>query len=134
MVMPRTLMEAIGRLPSAGGRAAAPYMGARGPADVLELAGRTVLVGGDMRPSSPEFIDAFAEGATARGADVVKIGLISTDELYFEVGLGAVADLVEPGLGGHGHSPRQSHLHAVVLRRVVAGSCADSWTCAGSAR
>ncbi|MGW4857879.1 phosphomannomutase/phosphoglucomutase [Kocuria palustris] len=55
--------------------------------DVLELAGRTVLVGGDMRPSSPEFIDAFAEGATARGADVVKIGLISTDELYFACGV-----------------------------------------------
>ena len=46
-----------------------------------------MLVGGDMRPSSPEFIDAFAEGATARGADVVKIGLISTDELYFACGV-----------------------------------------------
>ncbi|WP_144790995.1 phosphomannomutase/phosphoglucomutase [Kocuria palustris] len=55
--------------------------------DVLELAGSTVLVGGDMRPSSPEFIDAFADGATARGADVVKIGLISTDELYFACGV-----------------------------------------------
>lgn len=55
--------------------------------DVLELAGTTVLVGGDMRPSSPEFIAAFAEGATARGADVVKIGLISTDELYFACGV-----------------------------------------------
>ncbi|HST70950.1 MAG TPA: phosphomannomutase/phosphoglucomutase [Kocuria rosea] len=54
--------------------------------DVLDLAGRTVLVGGDMRPSSPEFADAFAEGATRRGADVLKIGLISTDELYFACG------------------------------------------------
>ena len=54
--------------------------------DVLDLAGGTVLVGGDMRPSSPEFIDAFAEGALRRGADVVKIGLISTDELYFACG------------------------------------------------
>lgn len=55
--------------------------------DVLGLAGQTVLVGGDMRPSSPEFMDAFAEGATRRGADVVKIGLISTDELYFACGV-----------------------------------------------
>ncbi|MDO5618678.1 phosphomannomutase/phosphoglucomutase [Kocuria sp.] len=55
--------------------------------DVLELAGSTVLVGGDMRPSSPEFMDAFAQGATARGADVIKIGLISTDELYFACGV-----------------------------------------------
>ncbi|GGG54447.1 phosphomannomutase/phosphoglucomutase [Kocuria dechangensis] len=54
--------------------------------DVLDLAGGTVLVGGDMRPSSPEFVDAFAEGALRRGADVVKIGLISTDELYFACG------------------------------------------------
>ena len=55
--------------------------------DVLELSGRTVLVGGDMRPSSPEFMDAFADGARTRGADVVKIGLISTDELYFACGV-----------------------------------------------
>lgn len=55
--------------------------------DVLGLAGATVLVGGDMRPSSPEFMDAFAQGATQRGADVVKIGLISTDELYFACGV-----------------------------------------------
>ncbi|WP_129661146.1 phosphomannomutase/phosphoglucomutase [Rothia uropygialis] len=55
--------------------------------DVLGLTGKTVLVGGDMRPSSPEFIDEFAAGATARGADVLKIGLISTDELYFACGV-----------------------------------------------
>jgi len=54
--------------------------------DVLDLAGTTVAVGGDMRPSSPEFIDAFAQGAMARGADVITIGTISTDELYFACG------------------------------------------------
>ncbi|OMH23675.1 phosphomannomutase/phosphoglucomutase [Tersicoccus phoenicis] len=58
--------------------------------DVLDLAGQTVLVGGDMRPSSPAFAKAFAEGATARGADVQLLDLISTDELYFACGtLGA---------------------------------------------
>lgn len=55
--------------------------------DVLGLAGQTVLVGGDMRPSSPEFMDEFAQGARARGANVVKVGLISTDELYFACGV-----------------------------------------------
>lgn len=55
--------------------------------DILGLAGQKVLVGSDMRPSGPEFIEAFAEGATSRGADVVKIGLISTDELYFACGV-----------------------------------------------
>ncbi len=54
--------------------------------DVLGLSGKTVLVGGDMRPSSPEFIDAFARGASARGGNVEKIGLISTDELYYACG------------------------------------------------
>lgn len=56
-------------------------------ADVLGLAGETVLVGGDMRPSSPEFMDEFAAGATTRGANVIKVGLISTDELYFACGV-----------------------------------------------
>ena len=54
--------------------------------DVLGLAGQTVLVGGDMRPSSPEFIKDFAAGATMRGADVLLLDLISTDELYYACG------------------------------------------------
>jgi phosphomannomutase len=54
--------------------------------DVLGLAGQTVLVGGDMRPSSPEFCRAFAAGATARGADIRLLDLISTDELYYACG------------------------------------------------
>ncbi|MBP3037652.1 phosphomannomutase/phosphoglucomutase [Arthrobacter sp. zg-ZUI100] len=55
--------------------------------DVLGLAGQTVLVGGDMRPSSPEFIKDFAAGATMRGADVLLLDLISTDELYYACGV-----------------------------------------------
>lgn len=54
--------------------------------DVLNLSGQIVLVGGDMRPSSPEFSKAFARGATGRGADVVLLDLISTDELYYASG------------------------------------------------
>ncbi len=55
--------------------------------DVQGLAGQTVLVGGDMRPSSPEFIRDFASGATARGANVLLLDLISTDELYYACGV-----------------------------------------------
>ncbi|MCC9205979.1 phosphomannomutase/phosphoglucomutase [Arthrobacter sp. zg-Y769] len=55
--------------------------------DVQGLTGQTVLVGGDMRPSSPEFIRDFARGATARGADVLLLDLISTDELYYACGV-----------------------------------------------
>ena len=62
--------------------------------DVLELAGQTVLVGGDMRPSSPEFMDGFAAGATARGANVLLLGLISTDLLYFAAGVKPAAGVV----------------------------------------
>jgi phosphomannomutase len=54
--------------------------------DVLQLEGQTVLVGGDMRPSSPEFSKAFANGAATRGADVKLLDLISTDELYYACG------------------------------------------------
>jgi phosphomannomutase len=46
----------------------------------------TVLVARDMRPSGPELVAAFAEGATAAGADVVDLGLCSTDEMYFASG------------------------------------------------
>ncbi|MDT7581832.1 MAG: phosphomannomutase, partial [Pseudonocardiales bacterium] len=47
---------------------------------------RTVVVGHDMRPSSPELVAAFGEGVTAHGLDVVNIGLASTDMLYFASG------------------------------------------------
>jgi len=46
----------------------------------------SVVVGHDMRPSSPSLARAFADGVTAAGADVVLIGLASTDELYFASG------------------------------------------------
>ncbi|WP_020576901.1 phosphomannomutase/phosphoglucomutase [Actinopolymorpha alba] len=47
---------------------------------------RAVVVGRDMRVSSPELAAAFADGVTSRGANVVDIGLASTDELYFASG------------------------------------------------
>lgn len=46
-----------------------------------------VLVGGDMRPSSEEYMAAFTKGATAAGANVVQLGLISTDMLYHASGV-----------------------------------------------
>ena len=50
-------------------------------------AGNGLVVGYDMRPSSPGLARAFAEGAAAQGADVTIIGLASTDELYCASGL-----------------------------------------------
>lgn len=45
-----------------------------------------IVIGHDMRPSSPGLSGAFARGASARGATVTLIGLCSTDELYFASG------------------------------------------------
>ena len=55
-------------------------------ADEIEAAGSELVVGHDMRDSSPAFAAAFARGARARGADVVALGLCSTDESYFASG------------------------------------------------
>ena len=53
---------------------------------VVGASGGEIVVGHDMRPSSPALSGAFAEGATEAGADVTMIGLASTDELYFASG------------------------------------------------
>jgi phosphomannomutase len=39
-----------------------------------------------MRPSSPIFADAFSAGVTSQGLNVIRIGLASTDMLYFAAG------------------------------------------------
>ena len=46
-----------------------------------------VAIGYDMRDSSPALAAAFAAGVTAQGLDVIRIGLASTDQLYFAAGL-----------------------------------------------
>ncbi|MCM3846739.1 phosphomannomutase/phosphoglucomutase [Pseudonocardia sp. DR1-2] len=45
-----------------------------------------VVVGRDMRDSSPALAAAFADGVTGQGLDVVDIGLASTDMLYYASG------------------------------------------------
>ena len=45
-----------------------------------------VAIGYDMRASSPSLAAAFADGVTAQGLDVIRIGLASTDQLYFASG------------------------------------------------
>ena len=46
----------------------------------------TVLIARDMRTSGEELSRAFAEGVMSQGADVVDLGLASTDLLYFAAG------------------------------------------------
>ncbi|MFJ1708932.1 phosphomannomutase/phosphoglucomutase [Kitasatospora sp. NPDC088346] len=57
-----------------------------GAAFVRVVGASAIVVGHDMRPSSPGLSRAFAEGAAAHGADVVEIGLCSTDQLYYASG------------------------------------------------
>ena len=45
-----------------------------------------IVVGHDMRPSSPALSEAFARGAATQGVDVTVIGLCSTDGLYYASG------------------------------------------------
>ncbi|HDS1674766.1 phosphomannomutase [Stenotrophomonas sp. GD03930] len=43
-----------------------------------------VIVGHDIRLSSPELLQAAIEGLTASGRDVIDIGLCGTEEVYFQ--------------------------------------------------
>ena len=43
----------------------------------------TVVVGEDMRLSSPALADALSAGLNAGGADVIRIGMCGTEEVYF---------------------------------------------------
>jgi len=63
------------------GGAFARLMRDEGPGIVSQVA-----IGYDMRSSSPSLAAAFAEGVTAQGLDVTRIGLASTDQLYFASG------------------------------------------------
>jgi phosphomannomutase len=45
-----------------------------------------VVIGHDMRDSSPGLSTAFGDGVIEQGVDVVSIGLASTDQLYFASG------------------------------------------------
>jgi phosphomannomutase len=54
--------------------------------DVVVGGGNSVVVGHDMRDSSPVLATAFIEGARSRGGNVADIGLCSTDMVYFASG------------------------------------------------
>ncbi|HYG84326.1 MAG TPA: phosphomannomutase/phosphoglucomutase [Verrucomicrobiae bacterium] len=45
-----------------------------------------VAVGYDMRPDSKQLAEAVIEGVRLQGRDVINIGLVSTDMIYFAVG------------------------------------------------
>src|SRR4051812_36842257 len=54
-----------------------------GRAFVTFLAVDQVLVGRDMRLSGPQIFAAVTRGIMDQGADVINIGMVSTDQFYF---------------------------------------------------
>lgn len=54
-----------------------------GRAYVAEIGAKTVVVGHDMRLSSPALAEALIDGLTTAGANVLDIGLCGTEEVYY---------------------------------------------------
>jgi phosphomannomutase len=57
-----------------------------GRAYVEQFEPRKIAVGRDMRISSPAMAQALSEGAADAGADVLDLGMVGTEMLYFAVG------------------------------------------------
>ena len=75
-----------------------------GRAYVEQFDARRIAVGRDMRVSSPSIAEAVREGAADGGAEVLDVGLVGTEMVYFAVG--------ELGLDGGiavtaSHNPKQ---------------------------
>src|SRR6478736_1749437 len=57
-----------------------------GRAFVEEFGPKRIAVGHDMRVSSPGMAEAAIAGAAEAGADVLELGLVGTEMVYFAVG------------------------------------------------
>ena len=87
-----------------------------GRAYVEEFEPRKIAVGHDMRLSSPAMAEAVMRGAAESGADVVELGLVGTEMVYFAVG--------ELGLDGGiavtaSHNPKQYTGMKIVRRGAL---------------
>ncbi len=88
-----------------------------GIAFVDYLKAKNIAIGRDMRDTSPGLAEAFIEGARSRGANVIDIGMVSTDTLYF-----AVASLALDGgaMLTASHNPKQYNGIKLVRAGAVA--------------
>ena len=75
----------------------------RALADLLETPG-AVAVGYDMRPASVEYATAVREGLVMQGREVIDIGLVTSDMIYFVVGS---LDLAGGAMVTASHNPGQ---------------------------
>src|SRR6185437_1152961 len=75
-----------------------------GRAYVQQFEPRRIAVGRDMRLSSPQMAEAVIRGAADEGAEVLDLGLVGTEMLYFAVGsLGLDGGLEVPA----SHTPKE---------------------------
>src|ERR671927_428772 len=92
-----------------------------GRAFVTFLEASQVLVGRDMRLSSPQIFDAVTRWIMDQGADVVNIGMVSTDQYYF-----ACSELKLPGMMvTASHNPKAYNGFKMVRRMPYLLSGAD---------
>ena len=87
-----------------------------GRAYVEQFEPRRIAVGRDMRVSSPSMTQATIEGVTEAGADVLDLGLVGTEMVYFAVG--------ELGLNGGiavtaSHNPKEYTGMKIVRRGAL---------------
>ena len=86
-----------------------------GAAFVAYLKAGRIAVGRDMRLSSPGLAEAFIDGATAQGAEVIDYGMIPTDALYF----GVATDELDGGVEiTASHNPKQYNGMKMVRREA----------------
>ena len=89
-----------------------------GRAYVEQFEPKRIAVGRDMRLSSPSMSAALIDGAADGGADVLDLGMVGTEMVYFAVG--------ELGLDGGvcvtaSHNPKQYTGMKIVRARRAAG-------------
>jgi phosphomannomutase len=88
-----------------------------GCAFVEYLGSKRIAVGRDMRTSSPEIAAGFIKGARSQGAEVVDIGVVGTDMLYYTVGS---RDLDGGAIITASHNPKEWNGVKMVRRGALA--------------
>jgi len=87
-----------------------------GAAFVAYLQAKRIGLGRDMRLSSPALAEAFVDGATSQGAEVVDYGMIPTDVLYYGVARDGLDGGVEVTAS---HNPKQYNGMKMVRREAL---------------
>src|SRR6187455_1279416 len=95
----------------------APLARRIGIAFVDYLQAKTIAIGRDMRDTSPDLAKAFIEGARSRGANVIDIGMVTTDTLYYAV---AKQGLEGGAMLTASHNPKQYNGIKLVRAGAVA--------------